>query len=536
MTEQHTDDAGRIFDEAWVAGGYDHTDEQILAGVYVNDEQAAEHFADPAEPLAGAEIEPRPFDAAQILPTRLADYVRAIAEHLEVPTEAAAFMAIGALSSAAVGRYRIEGGGSWTQPLILWMSVGMLPGERKSELVRLTSMPLRLAEQGLIAQHRQAVADAEGDRETLESAIKAARLELKKATGDEALTIDADITKMKEQLDQLPDKDTPLPRLLVEDLTEAALSQRLLENEEALGILTAEGGMFGNIAGRYSDGLPNWDIYLKSYDEEFIAIDRITRGTVVLNHPALAMGVAAQPKVILEVARIPGAKERGFLGRWFFALPKSTLGHRKNRRTKLPDEHREWWSQTVQKILDIPPRSSPIPYLALTPEADKLLQSLLDGIEPHLDALTGRYAHMSDWASKLAGKTLRLAGLLHLAQGYGTERKVDEATMTYAVAFSLWSIHHAERVYRHWKRTEEEIGVEPILSWIRRKRPASFSGTDLKTSLKNADWYTPEARDAALVRLHRNGWIASTIQYDRAGRRRSTASFVPRPELVGGAK
>ncbi|WP_141579674.1 YfjI family protein [Actinomadura sp. WMMA1423] len=536
MTDQYTDEAGRIFDEAWAAGGHDHTDDQILAGVYVNEDQAAGHFTGPAEPLAGAEIEPRPFDARELLPARLAEYVRAVAEHLEVPNEAAAFMAIGALSSAAVGRYRIEGGGSWTQPLILWMTVGMLPGERKSELVRITSAPLRLAEQGRIAQHRQALAEAEEKREALEGAIKAARQKLSKATGDDALTIDAEITKMKEQLDELPDKDTPFPRLLVEDLTEAALSQRLMENDEALGILTAEGGLFGNVAGRYSDGLPNWDIYLKSYDEEYIAIDRISRGTVVLSHPALAMGVAAQPGVILDAARIPGAKDRGFLGRWFYALPKSTLGHRKNLRTKLAPEQHEWWSQTVQRVLDTPPRSSPVPYLALTPEADKLLQGLLDGIEPHLDALTGRFAHMSDWASKLAGKTLRLAGLFHLAQGYGTARKVDEATMTSAVAFSLWTIHHAERVYQNWKRSEDEVGVEPILTWIRRKRPATFTAGDLKTSLRNAGWYSPEARDAALIRLHRNGWIASTIQYDRAGKRRSTGTFVPRPELLAGAK
>lgn len=536
MTTQ-TDDAGRIFDEAWAAGGHDHTDDQILAGVYVNTQQAGEeHFAGDAEPLSGAEIEPRQFDAATCLPAKLADYVRAVAEHLEVSPEATAFMAIGALSSAAVGRYRIEGGGSWTQPLILWMTVGMRPGERKSELVRITSAPLRLAEQGLIAQHRQAVAEAEDGREALESAIKAARLELKKATGDNALTIDAEITKMKEKLAELPDKDTPFPRLLVEDLTEAALSQRLMENDEALGILTAEGGLFSNVGGRYSDGLPNFDIYLKSYDEEYLAIDRITRGTVVLSHPALAMGVAAQPRVILEVAKIPGAKDRGFLGRWFFALPKSTLGQRKNLRTKLAPQYHEWWGQTIQKVLDVAPRSSPVPYLALTPEADRLLQGLLDGIEPHLDELTGRYAHMSDWASKLAGKTLRLAGLFHLAQGHGTSRKVDETTMTQAVAFSLWAIHHAERVYQNWKRTEDEVGVEPILSWIRRKRPATFTAGDIKTSLRNADWYSPEARDAALIKLHRNGWIASTIQYDKAGRRRPTAVFVPRPALLAGAK
>lgn len=527
--------AEEIFNAAWTAGGHAHTDEQILAGVYLDAQAAAEHFIGTAEPLAGAEIEPRTFDTAKLLPSRLAGFVRAVAEHLEVRPEAAAFMSIATLSAAAVGRYRIQGGGSWIQPLILWMTCGMLPGERKSELVRITSSPIRLAEQGLIAQHRQRVADAEESRETLEGAVKNIRKQLVKASGDERATLEAELGEMTKKLDELPSKDTPFPRLLAEDLTEAALSQLLMDNNEALGILTAEGGLFSNIGGRWNDGAPSFDIYLKSYDEEYMAVDRITRGAVILNHPALAMGVAAQPKVIVDAARIPGAKERGFLGRWYYALPPSMLGYRKNHRTKLAQDHREWWGQALMQILKVPPRISPVPYLSLSPEADTLLQGLLDNMEPHLEETFGRYAYMSDWASKLAGKTLRLAGLFHLAQGYGNDRRVDEDTMAKAVGFSLWSIHHAERVYQHWKRSEAEAGVEPTLQWIRKKSPEHFTGGDLKNSMRKSDWYSSEARDAALIKLHKTGWIASMIQYDSAGKRRPTAAYLPRPQLLAGA-
>lgn len=528
--------ADDIFNDAWSAGGHPHTDEQILAGVYPDAQAAAEHFTGVAEPLAGAEIEPRPFDTGKLLPSRLAAFVRAVAEHLEVRPESAAFMSTSTLSAAAVGRFRIEGGGSWIQPLILWMACGMLPGERKSELVRITSAPIRLAEQGLITQHRQRVADAEESREVLEGAIKDIRKQLTKASGDERATLEAELSEIAKKLGELPGKDTPFPRLLTEDLTEASLSQLLMDNNEALGILTAEGGLFSNIGGRWSDGNPSWDIYLKAYDEEYMAIDRISRGAVILNHPALAMGVAAQPKVIIEAARIPGAKERGFLGRWYYALPPSMLGYRKNHRTKLAQDHREWWGQTIMQILKVPPRISPVPYLSLSPEADTLLQGLLDNMEPHLEETFGRYAYMSDWASKLAGKTLRLAGLFHLAQGYGNERRVDEDTMAKAVGFSLWSIHHAERVYQHWKRSEAEAGVEPILQWIRKKRPQTFTAGDLKNSMRKSDWYSPEARDAALIKLHNTGWIASMIQYDDTGKRRATAEFLPRPQLLAEAK
>ncbi|PRX90848.1 DUF3987 domain-containing protein [Allonocardiopsis opalescens] len=522
------------FEDTWV-GDAECSAEEILSGVYPTPEDGQARFIEPPEPLGGIEAEPKPLDVDQALPPRLAEFVRAVAEHLEVPIEAVASMAIAALSVAAVGRHMVDGGGGWLQPLILWMAAGLPPGERKSDLIRITAGPLRLAERGLAELHQAKMDEAAAERELLDPELKRIKEDLRKGNGDKQ-TLESDLADVQDKLKALPPKDASPPRLLVEDTTPEALSQRLKENDEALGIMTAEGGVFNIIKGRYSDGNASFEIYLKAYDEEYIPFDRVERGTVILHNPALAMGLCVQPDVIMDVAKIPGIRERGFLGRWFYVLPKSMLGYRKNRRTRMPQDQLEWWSQTLQGILNYTPHGPKRPYLTLDADADKLLQHLLDNIEPNLEETVGRFNYMRDWASKLCGKVLRLAGLFHLAQGYGEGRPISAATMTYAVAFGLWTINHAERVYKAWLRRDIEPGVEPILAWIRKRKPDTFAAGDLKTSLRNASWYSSEARDAALVKLYRDRWITSVIQYDGRGRRRKTAVFMPHPDLIKGQR
>jgi hypothetical protein len=54
--------------------------------------------------------------------------------------------------------------------------------------------------------------------------------------------------------------------------------------------------------------------------------------------------------------------------------------------------------------------------LTFTPEASQAVTAMLADLEPRLAPDTGDLAHMTDWAGKLVGATVRIAGLLHLAK------------------------------------------------------------------------------------------------------------------------
>src|SRR5207248_670124 len=80
-----------------------------------------------------------------------------------------------------------------------------------------------------------------------------------------------------------------------------------------------------------------------------------------------------------------------------------------------------------------------------TPEARKLLSGYQEEIEPRLRASGGDLADLRDWASKLAGAAVRLAGLLHLAAHLrdGYQRPIEADTMERAIQLGRYFTEHA---------------------------------------------------------------------------------------------
>ena len=68
------------------------------------------------------------------------------------------------------------------------------------------------------------------------------------------------------------------PQYLVDDVTPEKLADLLGEHGERMGVLSAEGGIFQVIAGRYSEGRADGlDLFLKGHSGDYLPIDRIGR-------------------------------------------------------------------------------------------------------------------------------------------------------------------------------------------------------------------------------------------------------------------
>src|SRR4029078_5142104 len=102
----------------------------------------------------------------------------------------------------------------------------------------------------------------------------------------------------------------------------------MADNGEKMAILSDEGGIFDILAGRYSNGVPNLDLFLQAYHGSAYRVDRGSRPAVFLKRPALTLGLSPQPSVLRGLAGAPGFRGRGLLARPCFALPESTLGRR----------------------------------------------------------------------------------------------------------------------------------------------------------------------------------------------------------------
>jgi hypothetical protein len=93
-------------------------------------------------------------------------------------------------------------------------------------------------------------------------------------------------------------------------------------------VLSAEGWIFSTLAGRYSSGVPNLEVFLKGHAGDMLRVDRKGRPAEHVAAPALTLGLALQPEVLTDIAKMPGFRGRGLLARILYSLPENTVGRR----------------------------------------------------------------------------------------------------------------------------------------------------------------------------------------------------------------
>ena len=132
--------------------------------------------------------------------------------------------------------------------------------------------PIELAEEQLEKDSR-----ADRARQRQERRLAEARLDkAEKAviSGNAATKDEARLAR--EDLELTPEPPPP-PRLLLDDVTPEAIPIHLAGQHGRSGIFSDEGGIFGTLTGRYSNGVSNLDTVLRAFDGSPIRVDRVSR-------------------------------------------------------------------------------------------------------------------------------------------------------------------------------------------------------------------------------------------------------------------
>ena len=489
----------------------------ILRGTFETREQATASWADP-EPLTEQAEDADPFPT-EALPQRVSRYVEALAEQTQTPVEMAAMTALGALSVAAANRAWINGGGGWIEPLVIWSITVLPPASRKSAVTDACARPLY----GLERAERLAHEDAHrGDADRLIIAEKTKEKLLRDAgnsDGDPAGQW-AEIESISAEIERLAPK--PVPRFLLDDFTPEALAVRLRENHGHVGVITAEGGVFGAITGRYTQGTPQLDLVLKSYDGSPYRADRVGREPISVDRPAVTLSLSIQPDVLAETVKTPALKERGLMGRFCYAVPIDTVGARSVDAPDMPPDLADEWHGLLAYIAGMPVIGDDDDQRIMHLDADALEahRGYRATLEPRLAAETGDLAYMADWAGKHAGRILRIAGLLHLAKRQAPERPVSFETMRAALDIGDVLLQHAQKVYGGWRAPAQNVAAARVLAWIKRSGRAEFTVRDVWQALRGQTWCasTEDARDALVV-LAEYGWVTTVERPMADGKR-----------------
>jgi hypothetical protein len=366
---------------------------------------------DPIPLTQNVQIPAFPTDA---LPKPIADMINTISEATQTDPAMAGTSALSALSACTGGHARIEIRPGWREPLNVYTATVARPAERKSAVQYSIVRPIFDVERQLAERAMGEIEEAEtrkgiAEREALvlkHSAAKAEGVDRDKAIAD---AIGASMTASSIEV-------PAVPKIVVDDITPESVAAVLAQQKGRLAMISAEGGIFDIIAGRYSGNVPNLDVWLKGHSGDPIKVDRLGRAPDHIPSPALTLGLMIQPEVLNTIAANRQFRGRGLLARFLYAYPASKVGKRQIP-APAPD----------QKVIDtyhaeITALASGLAgwvgdpaVLMLTETAHEAITAIERAVESTLVG-DGELAPLADWGGKYVGAIARIAGILHLAE------------------------------------------------------------------------------------------------------------------------
>jgi replicative DNA helicase len=456
----------------------------------------------------------------EVLPSWLGEYVAAVTTATQTPPDLAGMLALAVLATVAAGAVEVEPRPGWREPLCLFVAVGMDAGARKSAVFTAMTSPVAEFERQQAAAALPGITETAVLRRIADQAAATAEAAAGKAPANQQEEARAEAIARAAEAANIT--VPPLPRWLVDDATPEALAG-LLASYGRIALLSPEGDVFDQMAGRYNQAGPNLGVYLKGHAGDLLKVDRRGRPPEYVERPCLTIGLAVQPEVLRGLAGRPGFGGRGLLARFLYSLPESLVGRRQVGASPVAPAVADRYALELQALaasLAAPTGDDSPAVLTLDQEAGELLLGFERDLEPRLAAASGDLAHLAGWAAKLAGATCRIAGLLHLASHLrdGWNQPIGADTFAGAARLAGYLVDHARAVF-------DLMGADPrvddarwLLDWITRTGQAQFTRRDAHAAAPRGRFPKATSLDPAIGLLEEHGWLRR-VDADPVGRR-----------------
>ena len=206
--------------------------------------------------LQTATLPPWPDD---VFPDAIQTFVTALSASTETPLELSAMMVLAAMSAAAQGKYRVRVKQDYFEPVNIWACAALPPGSRKTAVQVAAAAPLSAWEKVQRDIAQPAISQAQSNLATQSERIAQLRKLAGKAKGLEFDQLQNEIAKLEANLPEVPTS----PQIWAQDVTPENLGTIMADNSDRMAILSDESGIFDILAGRYSGGIPNLDLFLQ---------------------------------------------------------------------------------------------------------------------------------------------------------------------------------------------------------------------------------------------------------------------------------
>jgi hypothetical protein len=409
-------------------------------------------------------------------PPILRDYAQGASRETETPVELPAMLALGVLAVAGQRLADVNIRPGYFEPINLMIATALPPAMRKSAEFKRAIKPLLQWESEARKRLEPEVKLAESRLSMQKERIKQQRQAAAKEKDEhKAAALIEKITAMEAELPEVPS----LPRVYTSDVTTEHLGTMMEHNNGELGLLSAEGGIFETMAGRYANGVPNIDLYLNGHAGDPVRIDRGSKGAVILDNPRLTIALAVQPDVLHSLSTKPGFKGRGLLGRFLYTLPPSNLGSRTGQGERMEPFTETSFNETVKALLSAGEDKQQRDVIKLSDKAREIWQQCWQDVEAEMGE-SGLFEHCRDWAGKLPGAVARMAALFHITRhglDYVTS-PVSADDMQAAVLTGEALASHALAVYGLMAADPDAEAAKVLIKWMKRHGLQEFTARD----------------------------------------------------------
>lgn len=424
------------------------------------------------------------------LPGIFGEFAESLAQASETPSALSVMTILGVLSTALSGYCAVSPKTGWIEPINIYTLIALPPANHKSLVVRACTQPLWHWEKEQKKQREHEIKRQRAARKTEERILENLRM---KAAKTEDLEEQRRLFEVIIQQEMALTEVSSLPILFTNDATPESLTHLVAEQGGRLAIFSDEGGILDTLAGLYSHGSANIDILLKGIDGGEVRVHRKDRSTLL--NPYLTVVLTVQPVVIQNMAEKKTYLGKGVLERFLYVLPQSRLGYRTHDTPPLSADIQAAYDQTIIALLNARQsistlQSEPMQIFSLSAEALTAWRQFQLQLESELrpEGLLGNYP---GWGGKLAGFTLRLAGLLQVAehglphQSHGDHPPISATTMQNALRLAEALRLHALTVFQWMNRETACEDAQVVWQWIQRQPQGSFTQAGIRFALRN---------------------------------------------------
>ena len=453
------------------------------------------------EPIAFAGMEVPKF-SVDGLPSVIGDFIKALSEEFQIPIEIPFAMSFATVSIASQGKFVVKVSERFEKCLNLYVVAPDKPSTGKSPVVERCKLPIIAYQRKIRKEAEKKQLEIESERKNQIKIIEKKRKKLGDIEDvEEIKKLQKDIMDLENKLPQ----EIPMPSLLTNDVTTEKLG-RLLADNDCMGILEAEGDLFGAIAGRYqANSEPNLGIWLKAYTIEPETIHRATKPDLWIERPCLAIGLAPQPECLTfdNKEMLKKFRARGLHARFDYFLSNTNIGNRNFEIERLmPKNIEDRFYNKITELLEMPFIKNMYgvvePYvLTLDERAKELFQKFRQDLEPQFRA-GEKLEYLTDWGGKANEKLLKYAGLLHIVSTDKPELNhiIPSETMEVALTIVNKLICHAVAAYALMNIDPTVRLAKRILEWIKRGNREFFTLRDCQQAIHSGTVNTTDIKNA----------------------------------------